>query len=138
MIRDHLLICSEAQTLVGNQDVAIPSTFSIPAGRDIGTGTPIRALVTVDTTVVGGSGGVKVDYIESATANLGTPTVLASVTSAATPAAGTVLMDMAIPRNTKAYVGFQFTPLGSNITDGKIDAELIRDTQQNTPMPDGL
>ena len=138
MILDYLLQCSLAQTVVGNQDVVIPSTFSLPVNRDIGTGTPVRALVQVNTTLVGGSGGLKVDYIESATADLGTPTVLASVTSAATPAAGTTLMDLVIPRNTKAFVGFQFTPLGSNTTGGKVNAWLTRDTQQNTPPPDGI
>jgi hypothetical protein len=131
---------SLAQSIVGNAATAIASTNTYDTGlgatpfnganasiADVGGGEPVKAFVNVDTTVVGGSGGIKIDYIQSAAADLSTPDVLASITTAATPAAGAVLMQMVIPSNTKRYVGFQYTPLTSNTTAGKVNAYLVKD-----------
>lgn len=132
MILDNQLVLSDAQAISGTAATAIVSTNTVDllsAGSDIGTGEPLYLTVNVTTTVVGGSGGVKIDYIQSASANLSSPDVLLSVTTAATPAAGTVVWQTALPQNTKRYVGVQYTPLTSNTTAGAMSAAIVKNLQ---------
>ncbi len=132
MIIDDQLTLSLEQSVVGTAATAYPSTNTVDlrsSGSDLGSGEPVKLFASVGATAfVGGSGGVKIDYIQSANANLSAPDVLASITTAATPAAGTVLVNMVVPQNTKRYVGIQFTPLTSNTTAGTINAYLVKDT----------
>ena len=126
---------SASQAISGNFGTAIPSTNTYDNGSataDLGTGEPVYAYVQCDTTVVGGSGGVKIDLIQSANANLSSPDILASITTAATPAAGTELMKLVVPPTTKRYIGFQYTPQTSNTTAGNFTAYLVKNTQNAT------
>jgi hypothetical protein len=132
MLIDAQLVLSDAQSVIGTASTAYPSTNTLDlrsAGTDLGSGEPLYLTVNVDTTVVGGSSGVKIDYIQSAAADLSSPDVLASFTTAATPSAGTVLWQLTLPQNTKRYVGVQYTPLGSNTTAGKFNAFIVKNIQ---------
>lgn len=139
MIIDYLQELARALSIIANQNATVVSTYSYDTGsRDIGGGNPVKGRVQIETTVVGGSGGVKIDYIESAAADLTNAVVLASKTTAATPDAGAVVFDMVLPPNALRYVGFQFTALGSAVTTGKVDAWILADTPNWTAKPDGL
>jgi hypothetical protein len=132
MFLDQQLVLSDSQSVIGTAATAYPSTNAIDqraAGSDLGSGEPLYLAVNVNTTVVGGSGGIKLDLIQSANSDLSSPDVLASVTTPATPIAGTVLWQIAIPQTTKRYVGIQFTPLTSNTTAGAITAAMVKNIQ---------
>ena len=77
-------------------------------------------------TLVGGSGGVRVDIVtDSATDMVTAPVVLASFTIPAGSAAGYELPIRDIPMGlSKRYLGLKFTPLTSNTTAGKLDAYI--------------
>lgn len=77
-------------------------------------------------TLVGGSGGVKVDIVtDSASDMITAPVVLASYTIPAASVAGYELPIKEIPMGlVKRYLGLKFTPLTSNTTAGKIDAYI--------------
>jgi hypothetical protein len=141
MILDYQLELSSNQAANGAANSAIISTNTIDTGApqtffsggnsstDIGSGEPVKLYAIVSANFTGGSGGVKLDYIQSANANLAGATVLQSVTNAANaPAAGTVIANFTIPQNTLRYVGAQYTPLTSNTTGGGISCWLCKDT----------
>ena len=54
---------------------------------------------------------------------------LASVTTAATPNAGTELLKLVIPPTSARYLGFNYTPLTSNTTQGNVNAYFVKNTQ---------
>jgi hypothetical protein len=85
---------------------------------------PFNCQVT--TTLVGGSGGVRVDIVTDSDPGLLTaPVVLASYTIPALSAAGYELPIKYIPMGlSKRYLGLKFTPLTSNTTVGTIDAYI--------------
>lgn len=77
-------------------------------------------------TLVGGSGGVRVDIVTDSASDLVTaPVVLASFTIPALSAAGYEVPLKEIPMGlSKRYLGLKFTPLTSNTTVGKVDAYI--------------
>lgn len=77
-------------------------------------------------TLVGGSGGVRVDIVtDSASDMITAPVVLASYTIPAGAVAGYELPLKEIPMGlSKRYLGLKFTPLTSNTTAGKLDAYI--------------
>lgn len=85
---------------------------------------PFNCQVT--TTLVGGSGGVRVDIVtDSASDMITAPVVIGTFTIPALSAAGYELPIKEIPMGlTKRYLGLKFTPLTSNVTVGTIDAYI--------------
>lgn len=83
---------------------------------------PIHIQVTE--ALVGATGGVQVEVLNSAASNMGTPTVLYSTTiPAADFVVGHVVKLRDLPMGIdQRYVALRFTPLTTNSTAGKIDA----------------
>jgi len=94
---------------------------------------PFNCQVT--TTLVGGSGGVRVDIVtDSASDMITAPVVIGSFTIPALSAAGYELPIKEIPMGLiKRYLGLKFTPLASNTTVGTVDAYI--GTAKNLQAP---
>lgn len=104
------------------------------ANRDLGRSTPLRAIVTVGTQfTAAGAGTLVVELVESANADLSSPTVLAQSNGGtplalATLAPGYLAMDIQIPTTTKRYLGFRYTVATGPMTGGTISASIVMDT----------
>lgn len=101
-------------------------------GADIGTGEEMYLVVQVDTAVTSaGAATVEFKYVESATQDLGTPTVLATsgAIGKATLVAGYQVLKIKIPENTKRYVGVIYTVATADLTAGAFSAFLCKDLQ---------
>jgi hypothetical protein len=109
------------------------STYSFDTkGADIGTGEDTYLVIQVDTAVTSlGSATVDFKYVESDTADLGTPTTLASTGAVgkATLIAGYQALKMKIPANSKRYVGVIYTVATADLTAGAFSAFLTKDLQ---------
>lgn len=109
------------------------STYSFDTkSADIGTGEDLYLVVQVDEAVTSnGSATVEVKYVESAGADLSSPTVLATsgAIAKATLVAGYQVMKIKIPANTKRYVGVIYTVATADLTAGKFSAFLAKDLQ---------
>lgn len=94
---------------------------------------PFNCQVT--TTLVGGSGGVRVDIVtDSASDMITAPVVLDTFTIPAASVAGYELPIKHIPMGlVKRYLGLKFTPLTSNTTVGTVDAYI--GTAKNLSAP---
>jgi hypothetical protein len=94
---------------------------------------PFNCQVT--TTLVGGSGGVRVDIVtDSASDMITAPVVIGTFTIPALSAAGYELPIKEIPMGLiKRYLGLKFTPLTSDTTVGTIDAYI--GTAKNLQAP---
>ena len=94
---------------------------------NINTGRELQVLVLVTTTFADGT-SLRVDIVESANADLSSPTILKStaVIAEAALVAGTRLIAEALPRTSKRYIGLQFVTVGTH-TAGKIWGGLVRD-----------
>ena len=86
MYIDAQLRLSGGQALAGTGTVVSTNNVDLlSANRNIGRGQPMRLVVTVDTTLAGGT-GLTVEYIQSANADMSAPDVLGTFTAPATPA----------------------------------------------------
>jgi len=85
---------------------------------------PFNCQVT--TTLVGGSGGVRVDVVTDSASDLITaPVVIGTFTIPAASVAGYEVPMKYIPMGlVKRYLGLKFTPLTSNTTVGTVDAYI--------------
>lgn len=132
---------TSSQTVVGAFGTAILSKNVIDMG--VPANTPRQALsqnaqannfdaadipfnCQVVETLVGGSGGVRVDVVTDSASDLVTsPVVIGSFTIPALSAAGYEVPLKYIPMGlVKRYLGLKFTPLTSNTTAGKVDAYI--------------
>lgn len=93
---------------------------------NINTGNELKVLVVVTTTFTGGT-SLQVNVVESANADLSSPTVIhtGAVTAEAALTAGTRLIATALPRTTKRYLGLQFVTVGTHGA-GAIWGGLVR------------
>lgn len=137
MITDAQLRSSQAQSLAGAAATTV-STNAIDllsAKRNIGRGQQMR-LVAIATTAFTGGTSVQVQYIESASAALTSPTVLASgaVIADAAAIAGAVLFDQPPPDNKLQYVGFQYVTVGIHTT-GAVSSFIVSDDDFNNYVP---
>lgn len=99
---------------------------------DIGTGEDTYLTVLVNTTVTSnGAATVEVKYVESDSADLSAPTVLATsgAIAKATLVAGYKALRIKIPANCKRYVGVIYTVAVADLTAGKFTAFLSKDLQ---------
>jgi len=134
MITDAQLRLSNAQAVAGTG--ALNSTNVIDllsANRNLGRGQPMRLVLTVDTTLVGGT-QFQAQYVQSANADLSAPDVLVTGPTSVTPVAGTKILDIALPDNTKRYVGVIYGRTGT-YTAGAVSAHLVSDSDANPYVP---
>lgn len=96
-------------------------------GNNINTNRELQVLVVVTTAFAGGT-NLTVNLVESASADLSSPTVLA--TSGAVVEAnltvGRRLLATALPRTSKRYLGLQFVSSGTH-SAGTVFGGLVRD-----------
>lgn len=126
MITDAQTWLSKQQALTSG--TAYSNSYDRGVAGDMGRGQPIRARVSVSTTFTGGTNET-INLVESANADLSSPTVLLS-SGAVLEAAltqGAVLLDVVVPRTTKRYVGFQYVASGTHGA-GAVDAMFVLNT----------
>jgi hypothetical protein len=120
---------SNNQSIVGTGTIVSTDCIDLlSANRNIGRNVPMRAVVTLTTALAGGS--VRAELIESANANLSSPTVLSvGPTVAAGAAAGFELLDVPIPDTAKRYLGFQYVITGTTTT-GTVFGGIVAGTDR--------
>ncbi len=94
---------------------------------NINTGRGLQVLVLVTTAFASGT-SLQVNVVESANADLSSPTVIhtGAVTAEASLTAGARLIATTLPRTSKRYIGLQFVTVGTH-TAGNIWGGLVRD-----------
>ncbi len=103
--------------------------------NDIATGEPVEAVLQVDVAATN-SGTYKFDVVESATADLGTPNVLATRTILYSDLTAGSRHRFPIPAGLKTlrYVGFKLTNTGGTITvTGFLSESDQVDARKNYP-----
>ena len=120
-----------SQAITGGPSTII-STDSVDlqtANRNVGRSFPLRAHCVVTTALAGGT-SIQAQLIESANANLSSPTVLASgaVVPLASAIAGAEILDVPIPGTTKRYIGMQFVLLGTFTGAGAVQGNFVAET----------
>lgn len=119
-----------SQAITGTGTVVSTDSVDLQtANRNIGRSFPMRAHVTTTVALAGGT-SIQAQLIESANANLSSPTVLASgaVVPLASAIAGAELLDVPIPGTTKRYIGFQFVLTGTFTGAGAVQGNFVAET----------
>lgn len=142
--KENLLSDAQAPTTgttVSTNSIDLGTAGTVPGlggtvPYDVGKGTPVTVLVQVVTTCTsGGSNTTQAQLITSASANLGSPTVIAS--SEAIPVASLVagyqfrLSGIPGPGVGARYLGVQYVIATADLTAGAFDAGLVLDKQTN-------
>jgi len=138
MITDAQLRPSQAQSLVGAAATTVSTNVIdlLSPATNVGRGRARKALVTAVQTFAGGT-SVQVQLLQSANADLSSPDVLATgntVAVAQATSAGPPLMDIVIPDNTKRYIGFRYTTVGT-MAAGAVSAYIVADTDRQPYLP---
>ena len=122
---------SDAQVFTALGDTTSTKSFDTK-GADIGTGETLHLVIQVDAAVTAAlAATVEFKYVESDTADLAAPTVLATsgLIAKATLVAGYPVMKMKIPANVKRYVGVIYNVGTGVLTTGSFSAFLCKDVQ---------
>lgn len=132
MITDAQLRPSENQSLAGAATTTTSTnTIDLLTGNaNLGRGRVRRAVVKVTTAFTGGT-SVQALLVQSDAADLSNSDTLGTGPAVADAAAtvGVTLMDIAIPDNTKRYVGFKYVTVGTH-TAGGVWAGIVSDTDR--------
>lgn len=133
MITDNLLLLSDAQAVTAS--AASTNTVDLGTARDIGEGEELYVHFKVDTTfTAAGAATMTMNIITSASADLSTPTILASTAAiaVATLVAG-YRTAIEIPPQIKSlgqrYIGVSYTIATGPMTAGAISARIVKDIQ---------
>ena len=126
MITDSLLRVSEDQAVTST--AVSTNTIDLVVARDIGEGTPLYMNFAVTTAMAGGT-SIKFEVITSASANLGSPTVIGSsdaiLTAALTEGKNVVVrLNPEIAGKGQRYLGARYTVSGT-YSSGKITADVV-------------
>lgn len=119
-------IAAAAGTVVSTDKIDLATV-----GRDISRHNELRAVAQLGAAVTsGGAATVDVQLVESASADLSAPTVLASTGALAIAAltAGATLMDIPVPATSKRYLGFNYVIAAFATTAGTINAGLVKNS----------
>lgn len=119
-----------AQAITGTGTVVSTDSIDLlTANRNVGRSFPMRMFTSVTVALAGGT-SIQVQVIESANANLSSPTVLASgpVVPLASATAGAELLDVPIPGTTKRYLGLQFVLVGTFTGSGAVQGGVVSET----------
>lgn len=130
MITDKLLRVSEDQALTTT--AVSTDTIDLSVARDVGEGQDLFMNFAVTTALAGGT-SVKFEVITSASANLGSPTVIGSTDAIVTASlvAGyntAVRINPQIASLGQRYLGARYTISGT-YTSGKVTADVVMDIQ---------
>jgi hypothetical protein len=130
MITDKLLRVSEDQALTTT--AVSTDTIDLSVARDIGEGEDLFMNFAVTTALAGGT-SVKFEVITSASANLGSPTVIGSTDAIVTASlvAGyntAVRINPQIASLGQRYLGARYTISGT-YSSGKVTADVVMDIQ---------
>lgn len=130
MITDRETRFSNAQAVTTGTQYS-SNAYDTADGSDINGSGELILYVNVGTAFTGGT-SLDVKYIDSANADLTSPTVLASTGAVAEASltAGARLLRLRVPANTQRYVGLQFVTVGTH-SAGTINAGLVRDADTN-------
>lgn len=130
MLIDAQLRFSDTQSLAGAAATTVSTNVIdlLAPNRNISRGWYKRIVAFVGTAFTGGT-NVQVQVISSATANMASPTVLASspVVVDATATAGYKLFDLPAPDITQRYLAVQYVTTGTHTT-GTVSAEIVETT----------
>lgn len=134
MITDRQLTFSNNQAVTTGTQVSTDKYDAGVAGINLNTNRELQIYVAVTTAFAGGT-NLTVNLVESAAADLSSPTVLATSGAVATAALtkGAVLLRSALPRTSKRYVGLQFVSSGTH-SAGTIWGGIVIDTD-DTAIP---
>ena len=126
MITAKLLRVSEDQAITST--AVSTNTVDLGTARDIGEGTPLYMNFAVTTALANGT-SVKFEVITSASANLGTPTVIGSSAVIATAALTlgkniVVRLNPSIASKWQRYLGARYTVAGT-YNAGKVTADIV-------------
>lgn len=128
------MITDRETTFSDNQAVTTGTEYStdkydtgLADHPNINTNRELQALVVVTTAFADGT-SLKVDLVESANADLSSPTVLmtGAVIAEAALTAGKRVLEGPVPRTSKRYIGLRYTTVGTH-TAGKVWGGLVRD-----------
>lgn len=135
MYTDAQLRPSNAQALTTGTQVSTDSIDLLSANRNVGRAGSMRAVVTVDVTFTGGT-SLTPKLIESDNSDLSSPNVIATGPTVveASLTAGAEIWDVAMPDNTKRYLGFQYVTVGTH-TAGKVSAHIVANSDYNPYLP---
>lgn len=130
MITDRETRFSNAQAVTTGTQYSTNS-YDTADGSDINGSGSLVLYVNVGTAFADGT-SLDVKYVQSANADLSSPTVLASTGAIveASLTAGARLLRLRVPANTARYVGLQFVTVGTH-TAGTINAGLVLDADTN-------
>jgi hypothetical protein len=138
MITDALLQLSSAQALTTGTIVST-NTIDLGSARDIFKGEPLTVHFSVDT-VFAGVTSVQPQVITSASANLGTPTVIASgpVIPLASLVAGArfAVIPKNVNSNGQRYLGVQYAIVGTGT--GAMSATIVLDIEDRANYASGF
>jgi hypothetical protein len=140
MITDKLLRVSEDQALTTT--AVSTDTIDLSVARDMGEGGDLYMHFAVTTALAGGT-SVKFEVISSASANLGSPTVIGSTDAIVTASlvAGyntAVRINPQIASLGQRYLGARYTISGT-YTSGKVTADVVLDIQDGRKFyPSGV
>lgn len=129
-ITDALLQLASAQGSITSSTVVSTNTIDKSVQRDLGDGEDLYAVFSIDTAFAGGT-SLTLQVIESAAANLGTPTVI--VSTGAIPLASLTagaMFALKLPPQVNSrglrYLGAQYVPAGT-FSAGAISATITKD-----------
>lgn len=132
MYWDRQLTPSWGQSIAAAAGTVVSTDkIDLQTSRDISRVNELRAVAQLGAAVTsGGAATVDVQLIESASADLSSPTVLLSTGALAIAAltAGAVLMDAPMPATSKRYVGWQYVIGTATTTAGTINAGLVKNS----------
>lgn len=142
MITDAQNRPSNQQAITGTGTVVSTDSIDLlSANRNVGRSFPMRMHANITSSLAGGT-SIQAQLIESANANLSSPTVLASgpVVPLADAVAGKEILDVPIPGTSKQYLGVQYVLVGTFTGTGKVSAHVVAETdnQPYPPMNTGL
>jgi hypothetical protein len=134
MITDAQAKFSDAQAVTTGTQVST-NAYDMGIARDIGRGRQLRVVANVGTAFTGGT-SLQTNVIESANSDLSSPTVIATgaVIAEASLTAGASLVDIALPKTSKRYLGLQFVTVGTH-TAGTVNGGIVMDSDSNTTFP---
>jgi hypothetical protein len=137
MNTDKELLASEKQAITSTPLVS-PDSILMTGLLGMDRTSPLRAFAQIETALSGGAGtGITVEVIQADNAAL-TTNVESLYSSGnivtATANANRRLVDIPVPRATKAYLGFRYTSAGGAYGAGAITAGLV--VGVDTPLAD--
>jgi len=131
MNTDKELLCSEKQAITGTavSTDSILMTGLLGADRSRN----LRAVAQIETTISGGTGtALTAELIQADNAALTTNVeslYSSGAVAAASLTAGNRMIDIPLPRVSKAYVGFRYTRATGDFAAGTITAGLVAGTE---------